>query len=114
MAIDLLKLEKKFIDLFANVTQEEFEQWLLTKTKPMAQQTAVSWVIEQLRQLAHNPKTHLGMGDIRVTQGYLDEIEEQAKQMEEEQIIDAHNNGKFVLPPNENGEQYYNETYKKD
>jgi hypothetical protein len=38
MAIDLTKLEKKFIDLFANVTKEEFEQWLLTKTKPMAQQ----------------------------------------------------------------------------
>ena len=40
MAIDLTKLEKKFIDLFANVTQEEFEQWLLSKTKskPMAQQ----------------------------------------------------------------------------
>ena len=38
MAIDLLKLEKRFIDLLENTTQEEFEQWLLTKTKPMAQQ----------------------------------------------------------------------------
>jgi hypothetical protein len=36
-----------------------------------------------------------------------------AKQMEKEQIIKAHNNGKNILPPNENGEQYYNETYGK-
>ena len=41
MAIDLIKLEKKFIDLLENTTQEEFEQWLLTKkdthSNPMAQ-----------------------------------------------------------------------------
>lgn len=33
MAIDLLKLEKKFIDLFQNTTQEEFEEWLLSKER---------------------------------------------------------------------------------
>ena len=45
MAIDLLKLEKRFIDLLANTTQEEFEQWLLSKTesKPIAQ-TPVEWL----------------------------------------------------------------------
>ena len=48
-------------------------------------QTAAEWLIDQLRQLAHNPSTHLGMGDIRVTQGILDDLEEQAKQMEKEQ-----------------------------
>jgi hypothetical protein len=32
-------------------------------------------------------------------------------EMEKQQIIDAHNNGKNILPPNENGEQYYNETF---
>jgi len=45
MAIDLTKLEKKFIDLFANVTQEEFEQWLLSK-KPITHQTALEQLIE--------------------------------------------------------------------
>jgi hypothetical protein len=35
----------------------------------------------------------------------------QAKEMYKQQIIDAHNNGKNILPPNESGEQYYNETY---
>ena len=34
---------------------------------------------------------------------------EQAKEMEKEQIIDAHNNGKNILPPNESGQQYYEE-----
>lgn len=48
------------------------------------QQTAVEWLVEQLRQLAHNPKTHLGMGDVMVTQGCLDDLLQQAKQMEKE------------------------------
>ena len=55
--------------------------------------SAVEWLIEQLRMLAHNPKTHLGMGDIRVTQGYIDEIEEQAKQIYKEQIKELFWNG---------------------
>lgn len=48
-------------------------------------QTAVEWLIDQLRQLAHNQSTHLGMGDIRVTQGMLDDFEEQAKEIEKHQ-----------------------------
>ena len=52
----------------------------------MAQQTAVGYIISQLRQLAFNENTHLGMGDVRVTQGLIDELEEQAKQMEKEQL----------------------------
>ncbi len=42
----------------------------------------------------------------------LDKVDlQQAKAMEKEQIIEAHNSGKNILPPNENGEQYYNETF---
>ena len=48
-------------------------------------QTAVEWLIEQLRSLSHSLEAHLGTGDIRVTQGMIDEFEEQAKQMEKEQ-----------------------------
>ena len=45
----------------------------------------------------------------------LDKVDlQQAKAMEKEQIIEAHNSGKNILPPNENGEQYYNETYKSE
>jgi hypothetical protein len=39
-------------------------------------------------------------------------ILEQAKEMEKQQIKDAHSNGRSILPPNENGEQYYKETYE--
>ena len=53
-------------------------------------QTAVEWLINELRQLAHDPSTHIGMGDIRITQGMIDELEEQAKEMEKEQIMDAY------------------------
>lgn len=62
----------------------------------MAQQTAVDWLIDK--------QLDAGIGLPK-------EWREQAKAMEKEQIIHAHNNGKFILPPNENGEQYYNETY---
>ena len=33
-------------------------------------------------------------------------------ELEKQQIINAHNNGKNILPPNESGEQYYNEQFK--
>lgn len=80
--------------------------------------TAVEWLVEQLRQLAFNQKTHLGMGDVRVTQGLLDDLLEQAKAMEKEQIINARKNGDMngkcrVVLCNEDAEKYYNETYNK-
>ena len=102
MAIDLTKLEKKFIDLFANVTKEEFEQWLLTKTKPMAQQTAVEFLIEGIE--ARNLWTK-----------ELREEAEQAKQMEREQKIKFADNYGFHICgyDYERAEQYYTQTYGK-
>ena len=55
----------------------------------MAQQTAVEYIISQLRQLAFNENTHLGMGDVRVTQGLIDELEERAKQIEKDELRKA-------------------------
>ena len=63
----------------------------------MAQQTAVEYLVEQLKErgyAGHFPP-HL--------------LFEQAKQMEKEQIIKAYDNGIRFAP----GEQYYNETYAK-
>lgn len=80
----------------------------------MKQQTAVSQLIEQLRQFAHNPKTHLGMGDIRVTQGYLDELEQGLNQVFEKQILDAicaNQNGLLRRKTVLEAMEYYNETY---
>jgi len=47
--------------------------------------TAVEWLIDEIRKLSHNENHHLGMGDIRISQGMLDELEEQAKKMEKKQ-----------------------------
>ena len=80
----------------------------------MAQQTAVSQLIEQMRQLAHNPKTHLGMGDIRVTQGYLDELEQGLNQVFEKQILDAicaNQNGLLRRKTVLEAMEYYKETF---
>ena len=81
----------------------------------MVQQTAVSYIISQLRQLAFNENTHLGIGDVRVTQGLIDELEERAKQMEKEQIIEAAKINLWcaVGDGSDQAEQYYNETYSK-
>jgi hypothetical protein len=59
----------------------------------MKTQTAVEWIVNELRQLAFSKEQHLGMGDIRITQGHIDELEEQAKQMELAQRIEDYNNG---------------------
>ena len=84
----------------------------------MKQQTAIEWLVDQLKEFAFIPEHHIGMGDIRVSQGYLDELAEQAKQMEKEQIVDAHGNRYvykdeigIVIDSVITGEQYYNETY---
>jgi len=61
--------------------------------------TAVEFLEEKLLELFEN---HLPF-----------ELLEEAKEMEKQQIINAHNSGKSILPPNESGEQYYKETFKK-
>ena len=66
-------------------------------------QTAVEWLIEQFEK-----------------NGYIGlQAEKQAKEMEKEQIINAHGNKKRMTPTVGNyletytGQQYYNETYNK-
>jgi Zn-dependent oligopeptidase len=73
--------------------------------KPMAQQTAVEWFIEQL--------------PMRIINMYHKEIE-QVKQMEKEQLVKAWDDGDYAYFYSketgrdfDNGEEYYNETYKK-
>jgi hypothetical protein len=64
-------------------------------------QTAVEWFFNELQRMQYF------IGNDMV------EAYNQAKEMEKQQIIDAHNNGKNILPPNENGEQYYNDTFRE-
>jgi predicted transcriptional regulator len=60
----------------------------------MKKQTAVDWLASYIK----------GITDLN-----CDEIIEQAKQMEKEQIIESHHEGYYSF--SHSGEQYYNETY---
>ena len=68
--------------------------------------TAVEWLIEELE-------------DNGINLDLAFELVEQAKEMEKEQIIEAHISGmEFIaVDPNkyvEDAEEYYNKTYKKE
>ena len=68
----------------------------------MSKQTAVEWFIEKLPLIQQ--------------EGLRDEIE-QAKQMEKEQIKDAHLIGLITsmeMEATKQSEQYYNETFKNE
>jgi hypothetical protein len=73
-------------------------------------QTAVEWLQEQLECFGNK---HM----LEMSWATLDELFEQAKAMEKEQIIDANIAGMEFIPadPNryqEDAEQYHNETFK--
>ncbi len=74
----------------------------------MKEQSAVEWLVSEIRKLAHNDKHHLGMGDVRITQGMLDELEEQAKEVEIEKLKEAYSMGRL----NKSIKQF-NETLKQ-
>jgi hypothetical protein len=78
----------------------------------MKNQTAVEWLEQELRKLAHDSNHHLGMGDVRVTQGMMDELFEKAKEMERGQIENAFGD---ALNQHRHGcsnrSEYYNQTY---
>ena len=81
--------------------------------------TAVEQLVSNIRALAYDKRHHLGMGDIRITQGLLDELEEQAKEMEKEQMKDAFVECWKANVPDGiecklDAEQYYNETFKSE
>ena len=66
--------------------------------------TAVEWLVEQLAP------------SVSLQQKYIDELLEQAKEMEKEQIIDAYDAGLFDGSMDDVNDriykQYYNETFK--
>ena len=47
------------------------------------------WLEKELRSLAFDENHHLGMGDIRITQGMLNDLFNRGKEMEREQIKKA-------------------------
>jgi hypothetical protein len=78
----------------------------------MAQQTAVEWLKDKLKE------TYDKEGKLPLA--YTLHLVEQAKQMEKEQIVKAWDDGDYAYFYSketgrdfDNGEQYYNETYKQ-
>jgi hypothetical protein len=75
------------------------------------QQTAVEYLADKIR----NYKTPLNMGGVYfvlIHQDMINRFEQQAKEMEKEQIINAHIDGQPLYScQSEKAEQYYNETY---
>jgi hypothetical protein len=71
----------------------------------MSKQTSVDFLIEEFSAI-------LGKVNFTAMQGLLlKDAVEKAKEMEKEQIIEAH--GAKQYHKTVNGEQYYNKTYKK-
>ena len=85
----------------------------------MAQQTAVEWLIEQLKEYDFADLKDNEYYIIKIPAWVLTEKEEQAKQMEKEQIIYAYmdstsqfsNDARIDYP--KTAKQYYKETYNK-
>jgi hypothetical protein len=81
----------------------------------MKQQTAVEWLQIQLKNgVDFNPLDSLSYPKA------VDNLFEQAKQMEKEQLVKAWDDGDYAYFYSketgrdfDNGEQYYNETYNK-
>jgi hypothetical protein len=75
-------------------------------------QTALEWLVEQLKEYSTENLIEIDWDE-------FNQLFDQAKEMEKEQIIDAFNNGEFFPSdyyhpnnPNVDGsETYYNETY---
>ena len=91
--------------------------------KPMAQQTAVEWLIEQLVELDKELDGRRKSDDSTVIKINPTKIYKQAKQMEKEQLIQTYNDGykdgqsdpdkSKDISECSNGKLYYNETFKK-
>jgi hypothetical protein len=88
--------------------------------KEKVKQTAVEWLVEEITFSERNLYNWMWIKLKTTVQGYnLTKIIEKAKEMEKEQIMEAHGDERDYLTDSGNfitisAEQYYNETYKKE
>ena len=71
----------------------------------------MQWIEQELRKLAFDEDHHLGMGDIRITQGMLDELFDKSREMEKDQIKQAFMEGALSWATGSGADDYYNETH---
>jgi hypothetical protein len=75
-------------------------------------QTAVQWFYKELKNLIRESEL-TDMTPSKFT-NKENQLIEQAKEMEKQQIIDAYDNGKYITSGKEfGGEQYYNKTFNR-
>ena len=72
--------------------------------------TAVEWLYEQMNNIKSSSTKMYGT--VQFLEKELNKLLEQAKEMEKEQIMNACQSNAWREP--ENGEQYYNETFKSE
>ena len=73
-------------------------------------QTAVEWLVEEIEK-------HYIVNNAELNPAIVMQLKRQAKQMEKEEIIDAHiegHNAPSSTLKHHDAEQYYNETYGKE
>lgn len=76
-------------------------------------QTAVEWLCNEWSCIDQD--FDLNLINKKIYWQKLKSVQEQAKAMEKEQIIDAHNNGhSYYEETGIDAEQYYNETFKHE
>ena len=75
-------------------------------------QTAVEWLVDQIKNEDHHTEGELGNSCIDVNTLLM--LCEQAKQMEKEQIVESHHDGynDGYLKNNASSAKYYYENYK--
>jgi Ni,Fe-hydrogenase maturation factor len=78
--------------------------------------TAVEWFNEQIKLNAEFREIFKGRVSFTIGESKIEELLEQAKEMEKEQIIDAVNFGdtRGKITTYSTAEQYYNETFKSE
>ena len=87
--------------------------WASVNFKIMSKQTAVDWLIEQLKEYDFADIKDSENYIIKIPAWILTEKQEKAKEMERQQIIKAHLHGvihKFDNP-NDASDNYYNDTF---
>ena len=119
LKIDQEEFNRKAQHILDTVVRPQVERYEKAKAQQKNKMTAVEQLVSNIRALAYDKRHHLGMGDIRITQGLLDELEEQAKEMEKEQMKDAFVECWKANVPDGiecklDAEQYYNETFKSE
>ena len=87
--------------------------YLTLKTMSNNKQTAVEWLIEQIKDYDCSPISNNEDYAIVIPIWILKSKVQQAKAMHKEEIMDAWYNGfEEIRPYVDNSEQYYNETYE--